>query len=307
MFLISPLKVRDLGLTYIGIDACQQSTMSHNFKSEVFQWHYGSPPMVVANIWYDLQQSDHPVAGLKPEENTLRGFKFFMLGNFYLWTYPKNAGLMASRFQMCERYCRGEPLHKWIRKIAGLYQKKIKWIKPTTKWTCSVDCTDMKIAEKRRHYHLNIDKRLFSKKTASAALKYEIVLSVTESKCMSIVGPFPASRPDMALFRDYTKGKMLETPGGMGIMDAIYKPGANQPDEIDLMAIPNSVDPEDLKVFKSRVRCRHETFNGRIKNFSFLRCPYRGTNFEQHGECFRAICIIVQYQMDNGAPLFSVH
>lgn len=285
---------------------------SDSFKDEVFQWHYGSAPMDVAEIWFDLQAGEIPGASLNKHENSIVGFKRFMMAHFYLWVYPKNAGLIATRFGMCKTYCQGEHLHKWIRKIAALCEKKIKWDpdigrEGSSKWVCSIDCTDVRTWEKRHHFHLNVDRTLWTKKFNSAGLKYEIVLNITKSKCMSIVGPQIPSKTDMDLFREHTKEKVKAVPGGMAITDSIYKPGENYDDEDDLCAIPSSVDTEALSAFKSRVCARHESFNGRIKKFSFLCDTYRSVDYEKHGHCFRAICVIVQYQMDNGSPLFSVH
>jgi hypothetical protein len=74
-----------------------------------------------------------------------------------------------------------------------------------------------------------------------------------------------------------------------------------------MFALPSSADPEELRRFKSWARARHETFNGRLKYFSFLRDGYRGVDIEKNGSDFKAICVIVQYQMDIGSPIFSIN
>ena len=138
---------------------------------------------------------------------------------------------------------------------------------------------------------------------------YEIIMDITEAKCMSVVGPIRAGEHDMNVFRLETKRKMLEMPGKMLIADSIYLPG-KKPDmqnEVGMFAIPSSVDDPVLKNFKSRCRARHESFNARLKFFAFLQDEYRGVDFEKHGIAFRAVCTIVQYQMDNGSPVFAVN
>lgn len=317
MFLLTPLRVRALGLELIGLDSARQERMSASFKTKLFAVHFGSVELDIAEIWYDLQQGDFPGACLTPQENSMKGFKRFMIALFFLWTYPRNSFLLATRFNICERYCRGKELYDWIDKIACLYSKKIKWDESiadpsTSEWGFSIDCLDCRAWEPRAHHHFNVDRRMFSKKHNHAAWKYEIILSITESKCMQVVGPVPASVNDMALFRRETKPKLLHLrrfgKNVMGVADSIYLPGrlASQRDEVGMLAIPNSLDEADLKVFKSRIRARHEGFNARIRAFAFLQYTYRGTNPDKHGKCFRAICVMVQYQMDNGSPMFSV-
>ena len=56
---------------------------------------------------------------------------------------------------------------------------------------------------------------------------------------------------------------------------------------------------------QSRARARHETFNGRIKNFGCLDDRFRH-GMEKHKICFEAVCVIVQYQLENGSPLFDI-
>ena len=98
---------------------------SRDLTLQEFGKHYGSSPRVVSAMWYDLQTTDILAAQLQHQENSAKGFKSFMMAHYFLWTYEKNAHLLASRFQTCERYCRGEPLWKWIQKIAVLVATKI--------------------------------------------------------------------------------------------------------------------------------------------------------------------------------------
>jgi hypothetical protein len=58
-----------------------------------------------------------------------------------------------------------------------------------------------------------------------------------------------------------------------------------------------------------RARARHESFNKRIKQFKVLSECFRhakGANFKKHKIVFETICVIVQYEMENGHPLFDV-
>jgi hypothetical protein len=57
--------------------------------------------------------------------------------------------------------------------------------------------------------------------------------------------------------------------------------------------------------FKARVKSRHETFNGRIKSFLVLAMPFRH-DISQHKQCFESVCLAVQYDIENGHPLFEI-
>ena len=93
---------------------------------------------------------------------------------------------------------------------------------------------------------------------------------------------------------------MDATPAGKkGIADQGYQ------GEKEMLCTPNSYDSAELRTFKGRARARHETFNSRIKNFACLEQRFRH-GMEKHKICFEAVCVIVQYQMENGAPLFDV-
>ena len=97
-------------------------------------------------------------------------------------------------------------------------------------------------------------------------------------------------------YQECHKDKIVEDK--RGIADAGYLGGAR-------LALPNANDPKELHKFKSRAQCRHKTFNGRIKNFAILQGTFCHS-IPKHCIAFHAVCVIVQYQMDNGAELFTV-
>jgi hypothetical protein len=51
----------------------------------------------------------------------------FLVAHHFLWTYPKKSQLLATPFGICDRYAIGDPLWRWIKKIAVLKEKKIVW------------------------------------------------------------------------------------------------------------------------------------------------------------------------------------
>jgi hypothetical protein len=75
-------------------------------------------------MWHNMTATHISEARVDIKEQDDAGFRMFLIAHFFLWTYPKNSGLIVPRFQICNKYSRGEHLWKWIRKIVAL---KIVW------------------------------------------------------------------------------------------------------------------------------------------------------------------------------------
>lgn len=299
--LLSPSDVMKKGLRYCGIRGTRSSAAA---QTKQFHSHYGSSPLDLADMWYDLTTTDIPEAQLEDKDKSEKGFKMFMVAHHFLWTYPKNSSLLASRFGICERYARGEPVWKWIKKIAALKAKKIVWDDslndPNTEiFIVLVDGVDFRMWEKK-HPTLPIDRGYCSKKFNHCGAKYELCMSIFRPKCVWINGPFRCGKHDLTVFRDGLKAKM--PPGKLVNADRGYI--TSRADE-RMLATPNTMDPAALQNFKSRVRLRHETFNGRIKFFNCLSETFRH-GFDNHKFALEAVCVTVQYQMDNGSEIYAV-
>jgi hypothetical protein len=137
--------------------------------------------------------------------------------------------------------------------------------------------------------------KYYSHKFKQAALDYEIGLSVYENRLVWMNGPFPAGQHDITIFRKDLNDMI---PAGKKVIgDKGYR-GEN------CVSTPSSHDPAELRKFKSRARARHESFNARIKNFLILERRFRH-GIAKHQTVFEAICVICQYQLENGSPLFD--
>jgi hypothetical protein len=301
--LLSPRSVLKQGLRYLQLDDTQLSAAKQN---EEFHKHYGSSPMVLANIWYDLTMTDIVEARVSEKEQCETGFRMFLVAHFFLWTYPKNSSLLASRFRICERYSRGQHLWKWIEQIAALKKKKIVWDPllndPNSGiFVVTIDGTDFRTWEKK-HPTLSRDNGQCSQKFNHGAVKYEIAISIFSAKVVWISGPFRGGEHDMTMLRE---GGLLDkiAPGKLGVADRGYQ--SSRPEVEAKLSLPNVYDPKDLNNFKSRSRLRQETFNGRLKFFNVLSETFRHGP-EVHHLVFEAVVVIVQYQMDNGSPIFAV-
>lgn len=152
------------------------------------------------------------------------------------------------------------------------------------------------------HFSINEPRQLpskswYSKKFNGPGLSYEIGVSVQNNQCVWIKGPERASTNDLAMFRAPNGLKSRVPPGKKVIADRIYKD--------DVCAIRNPQDTPEVKKFKRRARARHENFNGRLKTFKALGSTFRHGH-DKHKAIFEAVCVIVQYELENGRPLFDV-
>jgi hypothetical protein len=112
----------------------------------------------------------------------------------------------------------------------------------------------------------------YSHKFNQAGLNYELGISIYDKKLVWMNGPFPASRNDISIFR--TEGLKDKIPvGKLVVGDKGYR------GEPAIISTPNSHDSVEVCEFKSWARARHETFNGRVKNFRCL-----SERFRHHGD-----------------------
>lgn len=151
-------------------------------------------------------------------------------------------------------------------------------------------------------YHEEIDPvlskkpKLFSHKYNGPALFYELALSLFTSDLVHMKGP--EQKDDRGIYRSELQAKIPE--GKKAIADGGYR------DKKDpKISTPNVHDPPELRKFKGRAKARQETFNSRIKRFDCLKNDFRHKR-ERHKVCFEAICVICQYEMELGSPLFDV-
>lgn len=309
LLLLSEEAVRDRALGLLA--GMKTEGKTPEWKEEEFRAHFGSPSKVCADQWNELCVTDIEEAKLKAAEMSKAGFKRFMMAHFFLWQKPKNARTFGSRFGVCERLARGYPVWKWVDKIAALSKKVIFWTSDldavnTAVRILSVDGVDFRTWERSDHPKFNIDTEDCSHKHNHAAAKYEIALHVFKPQCVWIQGPFRGGKHDLDIFREGKNGQSLKgkvKPWKKVIADRGYR--SKEVDEQKMFSIPSNTDSKENKDFKNRVRLRHETFNGRLKNFNILDQTFQYKR-DRHLSCVLAVACIVQYQMNNGAPIFDV-
>ena len=305
--LFNPTEICRYGLLLLGIRVHDQLKCQLPQKEALFRSHYGSSPTDLADVWSDLVNTNIAEAQLTEKEKSYKGLKMFLIANFELWVYPRSSNLISTRFNICETYSRGRHLWNWIGKIQALKSQKIEWLESfsdpdSEAFIITVDGTDCRIWEKQ-HETFPVDTKLCSKKFNHAAFKYEIALAIHHNKIVWVNGPFKAGgMHDITVFREGGLKDKMPNDKWM-IADRGYT--TSKPDEVTMIAFPNSADSKELALFKSRARARHESLNGRLKMFDCLNNTFRHSS-EKHQIAFEAVCVLVQYQLDNGAYLFDV-
>ena len=160
------------------------------------------------------------------------------------------------------------------------------------RYILSVDGVHFPILEPRR----TPSARWYSHKFNGPGLSYELALSIYEDKLVWINGPFKASTSDIFIFRQGLETIIPE--GKLVIGDSGYKGS-------DKVAISQVNDSNEVKRFKNRARARQESFNGRLKRFKILAETFR-YHHEKHGDVVNALCVLTQYDIENGRPLMDV-
>ena len=158
----------------------------------------------------------------------------------------------------------------------------------------SIDGTHCDIQEPRKFPST----KWYSHKTNGPALTYQVILSLHESKILSVIGPFPAGESDLQVFRK-PDGIVDHIPNGKRLIgDRGYY---GEPDKI---ATPNEHDSLEVLKFKNRARSRHESLNARLKSFNALNTHFRHPKsdteqdiLDNHEIVFQAIYALVQYDL----------
>lgn len=210
-----------------------------------------------------------------------------------------NEDNISGCFGRCENTLR-ERIAKYVKAIAALKGQKIVWDIDNSpeKFLLSVDGVHFRIHEMRK----KPDARWCSYKYKQAGLSYESGLSIFHDKVVWINGPFKAAEHDRDIYRSALQKKIPK--GKLVVADRGYTMEEN----VRTLSIRNWRDSMSLKEFKRRVRGQHESFNARIKRFDVLNQDFRAKKdrIVKHKAVFEAVCVIVQYEIENGHPLFPV-
>ena len=136
----------------------------------------------------------------------------------------------------------------------------------------------------------------WSHKFNGPGLRYEVVICIVTGWIVAFNGPFECgSWPDLKIFR--SKLKRCLKAWERVIADRGYKGDPK-------IVTQNDARDEKHKKQMSDVRARHETVNGRLKQWKALSSRWRHDK-DKHHIVFRAVAVIVQLRIMNGFPPFQ--
>ena len=261
-----------------------------------FKDHYGANPVVVAHIWGDLQTTSIPKARI-----TVLNFDMFLMALNFLYRYHRES----------EREAQFDKSPKTLRKWAWYYLVKIQLLQRQkivfpeaesfgdTILIMSVDGVHSLFHE-IAHHELSQNREYYSHKYNHAGLCYELGIHLYEPKLIWINGSFAAGPNDKANFtREHGLKDKLASIGKKAVGDKGYTGYSDQ------CSTFNAFDHPAVMEFKSRAQMRHEQFNGMLKEYSSLKDMFRHEQ-DKFEVCFEAACVICQYRMEHGEPLFDL-
>jgi hypothetical protein len=267
-----------------------------------FRKFYGVEPKTCLNVYKELNMNNGSV--LKGQ--TIPSELLMMVEWFRSYETDFK---MAAKYGLSEK-TGSKYLWKYTRAIQAMKDKKIKWL---DRWNnegseiviVSVDGVHCKISEPRQLP----SSKWYSHKSHGPALAYEIAVAIHENRVVHIHGPFPAGVPDLTIFRSPGGLKSKLPAGKHATADRGYR---GEP----ALRLPNERDTKLAKDFKKRSQARHEMFNARLKSFEILNTRFRHSHngrkqqavtcHDNHKAVFEAVCVLLQYDMENGHPLFAV-
>jgi DDE superfamily endonuclease len=299
--------VDQAGILRLGLEKHNISYSTAESKQEQqrlnFRKFYGIEPKTFCEVLRDVQKLDDPHRIKVPSP-------YHLLMTLEWFRTYKTEFELTTVFLISESTVSKE-LWKYTRAIQALKERKIKWPwgpnggADEEVFIVSVDGVHCTISEPRKMP----SSKWFSHKTHGPAVGYEIAISLQQNRVVHVNGPYPAGVPDITIFQAEGGLKSKMPDGKFATADRGYR---GKPK----LRIPNNRDAPLVKEFKKRSQARHETFNARLKSFKILstrfrhRHSHRGnpsvTCHDNHKAAFEAVCVLIQYDMENGHPLFAI-
>jgi DDE superfamily endonuclease len=281
------------GLEAVGYDVGRQQRTRAATRVRRFRASFGAGPGACSAIYRDLQTTRIANARIAKPDSF-----YFLVAMNWLATYKKEEE-MAGYFQCHEETLRNH-IKKYVHAIAALKEQKIVWkdLNDTIAiFALSVDGVHCRVNEPRKQPSA----QWCSPKLKQAALAYEVGIAVYSNQVVWVNGPFPGSKHDLKVYQS-PNGLRSKIPAGKKV---VTDRGYRGEDVGRTVSMRNPQDSQALKDFKRRVRARHESFNARLKRFKILEDRFRH-GVHRHKAVFEAVCVIAQYDMENGHPLFDV-
>lgn len=256
-------------------------------KTVFFRSHYGVSPAAYAAICSDLQDSKK---GFYPKLEKL------LIAGRFMFLYETMIVLRGATG--VDEGVLAKWIWEYVRLIQGLKNMKIV-LEDATESDKILALTVDGVHFRTREVRKEPSSSWYSHKHKGPGLTYEVGISIWDNKLVWVNGPFRAGKNDIGMFcsDDGLESKIPDNKFVLG--DSAYKSSAKA-------TVKKQTDSRELKEFKNRALARHETFNGRIKCFNSLENRWKHC-ISKHKSVMEAVCILVQYDMENGNPLFEVY
>ena len=269
---------------------------------ERFSQHFGFPPKTVAAVLNDNPDID-------PK-------KLYM--TLYWWELYETERAMESRWKWHPETIR-DILYDVCEQLNKRYADKIVFgeFEALQVYLASIDCVHFEWQECRT----DPGGKWYSHKHNGPGISYEVCVDAVKDRIVWTNGPFPAASHDITIFRGGTKknGKTTwkksslyhKMPAGKRLVgDSGY---VGEPDKISTTLAGHSGETKELF---ARLKSRQETLFRGYKALGIMggqafrhKGKQGGGSMERmavHKLVFRAITVVMQYNMESGRPLFDV-
>jgi len=249
-------QVLQRGLLLAGGSRRRLAKQKKSSNIEDFKSFYGSHPVVLAQVWEDLQSTSATItnkngdvvsARIETKRTRCVHLKNFLRAHQFLKQYQTEKQRKLP-FRNTEKTIR-----KWtwyfIERMAALKSEKIVWPADDewkTAYICTIDGVHCLFHEVK-HPTLSKDPNFFSHKENGPGLSYELALHIWESRLLWVKRNPRTKTNDISNYKAELKSKV--PPNKKVIVDRGYR---DQKDR--RLATPNSYDSEELRVFKARAR-----------------------------------------------------
>ena len=288
------------GLALVGQKPGRIARFDNKKKLSLFRAEFGKDPSVLVAVWEHMQTT--AIAESKIVDANDQTLEEFLWAFNFLKGYPTEA-VLESRTNWCDKTIR-KRIKEMLHRIAALSAEKIVWPASwddpnvdTPVFLLSVDGTHCPIQEPTKNHKYSKNPKYYSHKFNRSGLAYEVGISIFTSQVVWVNGPFPAGMGDDDIF--FGKGLKDRIPAGKKVIaDGVYKR-----QDLPMVRTAYKADSPLVRLFKRRVRARHESFFGKMKVFNVLNDVFRhGESF--HATCFMACVVICQFQIEE-VPLFD--
>jgi len=268
--------------------------------NNLFKAQCGAHPVIVAQLWEDLQTTQIAAAGINVEKrnvnlkNFLRTFQFLRICP----TEEQRRGWWANSRNTIRKWCKC-----FLSKILAMKVEKVRWPQPgewTATFMMSVDGVHCHFHEEQ-HPTLSKNPAVFSHKLNGPGLSHEPALHLWEPRLVWVKQNPITKHSDRMNFAE-PGGLRGQIPDGH---KATTDRGCRGKGGDPKVAVPSSHDSNDLRTLKARARMRQESFHTCIKLFKCIDGKFNHDR-KCHEMCFECCCIICCHEMELINPLFDI-